>query len=409
MRFLKFSRALIALPLIMGSFALLSGTAAAQTESTLYQFVLSSGEFPFGGVIFDANGNLYGTTNIAGAYQVGTVYKLSPGSGGTWTETVLHSFNINGKGGAYPFGTLIFDSVGNLYGTTSAGGQAGYGTAFELIPQSNGSWTEKVLHEFGQSSTDGQVPMTGLVFDAAGNLYGTTWSGGAYGFGVAFKLAPQAGGSWKETLLHSFGNGKDGQNPAASLILDASGNLYGTTTAGGNYKVGTAFELSPKSGGGWTERVIHEFGNSAADGQSPYGSLIFDASGNLYGTASGGGSPSVLSTAFELSPKVGGTWTETILHSFSGPDGEGPLANLIFDAAGNLYGTTNRGGTHDYGTVFEISPNGNGTWTERVLYSFFGESDGSYPRSGLVLDSAGNLDGTTAGLGNYSTVFQVTP
>jgi uncharacterized repeat protein (TIGR03803 family) len=397
----------IALTAAFSMFAFIAH-AAAQTESTLYQFDGSSGENPYGGLVFDAHGNLYGTTNIDGKFGYGTVYELSPAVGGGWTTTVLHNFAQKSSGGSYPAGALVFDAAGNLYGTTEVGGGHDSGVVYELVPQSNGTWTEKPLHQF--SGADGVQAMSGVVFDSAGNLYGTTWSGGAYNYGVAFKLTPQTNGTWKETVLHSFGNGKDGQNPSGTLLVDSSGNVYGTTAGGGNYGVGIAFELSPKSGGGWTESAMHEFGNSKTDGQNPYGGFIFDAAGNLYGTTSGGGTGSLKrGTVFELSPKAGGGWTETLLYSFNGPDGSTPISNLTFDAAGNLYGTTQNGGVNQYGAVFELSPNGSGGWSESVLYSFYGENDGSFPRCAPIFDSAGNIYGTTSGQGRYSTAFEVTP
>ena len=276
----------------------------------------------------------------------------------TWAaaeEKVLHSFS-GGADGTYPYGGLIFDAAGNLYGTTTSGGTSNTGTVFELTPAAGGTWTEKVLHSFS-GGTDGIHPYAGLIFDAAGNLYGTTDLGGAYGYGTVFELTPAAGGTWTEKVLHNFNNGgTDGTRPYARLTFDAAGNLYGTTYGGGAYNsYGTVFELTPAAGGTWTEKVLHSFG-SGTDGLIPYGGLIFDAAGNLYGTTAYGGTND-LGTVFELTPKAGGGWTEKVLYSFGdGTDGVSPLAGLIFDAAGNLYGTTQHGGTYNYGTVFEIAP-----------------------------------------------------
>jgi uncharacterized repeat protein (TIGR03803 family) len=244
-----------------------------------------------------------------------------------------------------------------LYGTTvDGGGVTSYGTVFELTPSAGGVWTETVLHTFAYSGTDGYTPLAGLVFDASGNLYGTTVNGGAYKYGTVFELTPTAGGGWTETVLHSFNNkGTDGYWPYASLILDASGNLYGTTLNGGTSNVGTVFELTPTAGGGWTETVLHNF--RGKDGYNPNSSLIFDAAGNLYGTTVKGGHYGY-GTVFELTPTAGGIWAETLLHSFNnnGTDGYWPYAGLIFDAVGNLYGTSYLGGAHGFGTVFEITP-----------------------------------------------------
>jgi uncharacterized repeat protein (TIGR03803 family) len=282
---------------------------------------------------------------------------------------------------------------------------------FELTPAGGGSWTEKVLYSFGAYGTDGVVPYAGLIFDAAGNLYGTTYAGGTYyQYGTVFELTPAAGGGWTEKVLHNFvANGTDGYYPWAGLAFDRFGNLYGTTSTGGTYEGGIVFELTPAGSGGWTETVLHRFGN-AMDGSGPLAGLIFDAAGNLYGTTSGGGTYD--GTVFELTPAGGGSWTEKVLWSFgSGTDGFAPQVGLVFDAAGNLYGTTPWGGTNGYGTVFELTPAGSGGWTEAVLHNFneFGNGDGYYPLAALILDAAGNLYGTTSVGGTYNngTVFEL--
>jgi uncharacterized repeat protein (TIGR03803 family) len=298
------------------------------------------------------------------------VFELSPNGGG-WTETILYRFS-GGSDGIYPNGSLVFDAAGDLFGTTNQGGAYGYGTVFELSPQHGGGWTEKVLYSFGYGP-DGQNPAAGLVMDRAGNLYGTTALGGIYyncyqgvSCGTVFELSPQPGGNWTETVLHSFGNGTDGQYPLAGLIVDSSGNLFGTTESGGPYNncpygfspsCGTVFELSPTPGGGWTEAVIHSFGNGT-DGQVPEAGLTFDTAGNLYGTTQYGGTYLYGGTVFELSPNDAGGWTEAVLHSFgNAPDGMFPYyGGVVLDAAGNVYGTTASGGDYYTGIVFKISP-----------------------------------------------------
>src|ERR1017187_10338672 len=284
---------------------------------------------------------------------------------GTWAaaqEKVLHNFS-GIPDGASPMAGLIWDAAGNLYGTTVWGGTSpscggGCGTVFELTPAAGGGWTEKVLWSFG-NGTDGVSPVAGMVFDAAGNLYGTTLYGGTTGFGTVFELTPAADGTWAEKVLYSFGNGTDGSIPDSGLIFDADGNLYGTTTQGGTFnQTGTVFELTPAAGGIGTEKVLHSFGNGT-DGTYPEGGLIFDAAGNLYGTTWGGGAQGNGGTVFELTTAAGGTWPERGLHNFgSGADGAHPGAGLVFDAAGNLYGTTRGGGTYGGGTVFELTPAG---------------------------------------------------
>jgi uncharacterized repeat protein (TIGR03803 family) len=260
--------------------------------------------------------------------------------------------------------------------------------------------TETVIYNFA-AGHDGHTPQAGVVFDAAGNLYGTTIIGGTHNFGTVFELSPVAGGGWTETVIHAFTGGFDGGDPFAALTLDAAGNLYGITEVGGTHDNGTVFEFSPVSGGGWHETVLHSF-TGGLDGQDPLGSLVFDAAGNLYGTAANGGAHGH-GNIFELSPTSSGPWSETVLHSFTGgTDGGDPVSNLVFDAAGNLYGTTEGGGIaadcsfagrNGCGVVFELSPVSGG-WHETVIHAFHG-TDGAFPLAGLAFDAAGNLYGNT--------------
>src|ERR1019366_4407129 len=209
-------------------------------------------------------------------------------TGAAAADNVLHNFNNDGTDGVNPQADLIFDAAGNLYGTTSQGGTSDAGTAFELTPAAGGTWTEKVLWSFG-TGMDGANPLAGLIFDGAGNLYGTTYNGGTSNSGTVFELTPAAGGTWTEKVLYGFDGGANGGDPSAGLIFDAAGNLYGTTSFGGPYNHGTVFELMPAGGGSWTEQVLHNFG-SGTDGISPLAGLIFDGAGNLYGTTYHGGS-----------------------------------------------------------------------------------------------------------------------
>jgi uncharacterized repeat protein (TIGR03803 family) len=215
---------------------------------------------------------------------------------------------------------------------------------------------EKVLHSFG-NGTDGLYPYAGLIFDAAGNLYSTTEYGGIHGQGAVFELSPREGGGWTETVLHSFGQGTDGSYPDRGLVFDAAGNLYGTTIGGGIHYNGSVVELSPRQRGGWTEQVLHSFNANGTDGYYLYGGLIIDTAGNVYGTTNDGGTLGY-GTVFELTPGWGGDWSERVLHSFGRNDSDGslPYDGLIIDTAGNLYGTTNDGGIYSGGTVFEITP-----------------------------------------------------
>jgi uncharacterized repeat protein (TIGR03803 family) len=324
--------------ILLMAVAVVSTSASAQTLTTLHSFGSSStdGIYPYAGLI-DESGNLYGTTVYGGAYGYGTVFKLTPKG----IETVLHSFGSSATDGQEPFAGLIADAYGNLYGTTEEGGANGYGTVFKVTP----SGTETVLYSFGSSATDGKEPYADLI-DWSGNLYGTTVGGGAHGYGTAFKLTPKG----IETVLYSFGSSAtDGRNPFAGLIADKSGNLYGTTFGGGANNAGTVFKLTLKG----IETVLYSFGSSATDGQEPYAGLI-DESGNLYGTTEVGGAYGD-GTVFKLTPK--GIETVLHSFGSSATDGRYPPAGLV-DESGNLYGTTFNGGANAAGTVFKVTPKG---------------------------------------------------
>jgi uncharacterized repeat protein (TIGR03803 family) len=329
------------------------------------------------------------------------------------TAKALHSF-AKGTDGASPNGGMVFDNLGNLYGTTHFGGTYGYGTVFELLPSKNGGWSEKLLHSFINNSQDGLEPDAALIFDSKGNLYGTTSGGGAYGNnfktngGTVFELSPTSGGVWTEKVLHSFQeNGKDGYSLITALTLDAAGDLIGTTAEGGTAYGGTVFKLSPASGGTWTERILLNV--NGKNGTGPATGVISDSAGNLYGTTAIGGSGSGCQitrcgTVFELSLQPGGMWTEKVLYNFNNTTTDGQSPNsLIFDTNGNLYGTTYYGGTYGHGTIFELSPSVGGGWTEKLILSLDGSGTGDTP-VGLILDSAGNLYGET-----YTNVLELTP
>jgi uncharacterized repeat protein (TIGR03803 family) len=378
--------------------------ATAQTFSLLYQFKAGpDGSNPFANVILDAKGNLYGTTTIDGAYGYGAVFKVSP----TGNERVLHSFTGTGGDGANPLSPLVRDSAGNLYGTTQNGGTfggacgaLGCGTVFKVSP----TGTETVLYRF-TGSPDGQLPYQGVVRDSAGNLYGTTFQGGANGYGTVFEL--DASGT--ETVLHDFNPNInfDGAMPlGGSLLRDSAGDLYGTTLIGGTFFGGTAFKLD--TGGNVT--ILHSFAfTTSGEGTEPYGSLIRDTAGNLYGVTEFGGDLSCFSgQGCGVVFKLDASNNETILYNFTGTSGDGanPGGGLLLDRAGNLYGTTYSGGSSFYGTVFKLDTSN----TETILHTFSG-SDGKSPDLGLVRDSKGNLYGTTQYGGAYGggVVFKVTP
>ena len=339
-------------------FQLIAGANGKWTEKVLHRL---KGQYPQAGVIFDAAGNLYSTTTYGGAYGGGSVFRLAPRANGTWVYTVIHSFN--GKDGYVPSSNLIFDATGNLYGTTGAGGADDQGTVFQLTPGANGKWTEKVLHSFRNDGRDGEGPV-GIVLDAAGDLYGSTFTGGRnscenYKCGIVFQLSRGANGRWTEKVLHDF-TGNDGAQPAAGLIFDNAGNLYGTTEAGGdlsqcpNSGCGTVFRLTPGAEGVRTEKVLYSFQSNGKDGEQPNASLIFDKGGSLYGTTFMGGTFGG-GTVFSLTPDANGDWTERIVHSFKYDDGRVPQGGLTVDTSGNLYGTAG-GGDRGGGVVFEITP-----------------------------------------------------
>jgi len=309
------------------------------------------------------------------------------------TESVLYTFT-GGSDGSGPTGSLIFDAAGNLYGTTDAGGvndgNGGKGVVFELSPVSGGGWTETALYAF-QGGTDGEVAVGGVTSDASGNLYGATNYGGAHNLGTIFELSPAGGGSWTEKVIYSFAGGADGSYPNGGLAFDAAGNLYGTTVLGGAHNQGTIFELSPTGGGGWTESVILTC--SLASGERPTGSVVFDSNGNLYSTASIGGSSNA-GTVLRLR-LVLGVWKAKVIHTFlNGADGSEPLAGLVFQSP-RLYGTTQTGGSFGSGTAFVLVPAAGGTWTNHILHNFGAFDDGLFPSTPVALNAAGNVFGVT--------------
>ncbi len=363
-----------------------------------YSFKGQDGAAPTATLIQDAAGNLYGTASSGGSYGLGVVFKLSTAN----QETVLHTFT--GPDGATPNGKLALDRAGNLYGTTSAGGTSGLGTVFKI----DASGTETVLHSF-TGNPDGASPYAGLIIDGSGNLYGTTEAGGTSNSGTVFGI--DANGT--EAVLHSFaGEPTDGADPKAGITLDTAGNLYGTTFTGGSHGYGTVFEIDTAN----SETVLYNF-SDLADGANPFGGLTLDANGVLYGTTENGGKASG-------NEPIGGPYLDrpygcckgvvysmdgsafSVLYTFTGGnDGGMPTAALVL-SGGVLYGTTLSGGPANRGTAFSVTVV---TGSESVLHGFTGKSDGGTPGAGLLLDSNGSLYGATEGGGRYQhgTVFQV--
>ena len=315
---------------------------------------------------------------------------------------VLYSFTGGTDGGGV-WDSVAFDTKGNLYGTTSGGGDFGFGTVFELTPTSHGPWTESVLHSFMANDPDGAEPVGNVILDATGNLYGTAPNGGAYGRGSAFELTPGTSG-WSLSVLYSFcalTNCSDGAAPQDGLVMDAVGNLYGTA--------GVVFELTPGVSA-WSESILYTFCSkpSCIDGTGPYAGVILDTAGDLYGTTVYGGKPTCLGgngcgVVYELKPGSGGTWKEAVLHAFDGAPNDSDGSSLLaFDNSGNLYGTGGGGnhicfGTSPCGTVYKMTRGSNGRWQESVIHDFTGGASGNGPggNEGLVIDQAGNLYGTT--------------
>ena len=399
------------------------GFALGQQYKVLWNFTgFSDGGLPYGTLVSDSAGNLYGTTLEGGEYSEGTVFELYPNGDGTWSQTVLHSLcddEVFCFEGLDPQAGLVRDQTGNLFGTTSAGGGAGEcngeacGVVFELSPPTQGgSWTYQVIHWFCVfRCSDGATPRAPLLLDPTGNLYGTTTSGGDGQQGTVFELSPGGnGGAWTFSLLYGFciGGGacSDGARPEAGVTLDNAGNLYGTTEDGGSGG-GTVFELSPALGG-WTERVL-----ASHKGAYPAASVRFDQEGNLYGTYSGGaeGLPGRYGGVFKLSPKNG---YSSRVFRFDLTDGAVPWAEVLIDSKRRvLYGTTSGAGLENinyHGNIFQIDATGH----QSVLYTFCQQAncpDGALPFSGLFKDSSGNLFGMTSQGGTYDrgVVFEITP
>ena len=391
---------------LMAGLALACVAAQAQTFKVLYEFPRGAdGANPAAGLVRDAAGNLYGTVAPGGNTSCysgcGLVFSLSPAG----VETVLYSFTGTNGDGEYPVAGLLRDAAGDLYGTTQNGGPTGCGILFKLDPSGN----ETVLYSFA-GGTDGCIPNLGVIQDAEGNLYGATYSGGdsnctVGGCGVVFKL-DKAG---KETILHRF-HGRDGAFAGNGfLVWDAAGNLYGTTVAGGDtcpwgsLGCGVVFRVS-KTG---KETVLHKF-TGYTDGHAPISGVLRDEAGNLYGTVSGGGDLNCnygngCGVIFKLDKR--GKMSQ--LYTFKGADGAIPYAGLIQDPAGNFYGTTTQGGESGEGTAFVLRKNGK----ETVLHSFTGDADGYEPNGWLIRDQAGNLYGAASNGGTYGggTVFKITP
>jgi uncharacterized repeat protein (TIGR03803 family) len=406
MRSRRFSIGLTALLAISAAALLLAGAPVwAQTETVLHGFGAGKDAAQVnGGMVIDAVGNLYGTATGGGSYDNGAVFELFPQPGGSWLETVIYSFGGTPNDGILPNVAVTSDGKGNLYGTTTMGGANGYGTIYQLSNSGNGEWIERTIHSFTAVNGSNALP----AVDPVGNLYSTTDGDGTCGFGTAFELSPTTTGDWNETILLNFCPQGGGGVEPGHLILDSAGNLYGAA-GGGMHRGGVVFELLPSANGAWTETVLYSFTAASRNGYTPF-DLVLDSAGNLYGAMLGGAYNT--QALFKLTRTTVGSWTKKTLYSFKTVKDGLFITGLTLDTLGNLYGTTNEGGTHGNGTVFEVSSSAGEAWTEKVLHSFPGNAaDGTNPLGNLALDAAGNLYGTTADGGIHvgGTVFQVIP
>lgn len=395
--------------------------AMAGSEKVLYAFQGSAaddGDTPYAVPTRDGKGNLYGTTLYGGADGDGIVYELVHSKSG-WKEEVLHSFS-GGNDGEFPYGGVVLDKSGNVYGGTQLGGSNFSGIVYELSPGARGKWRETILFTFPGNQQSQGGPVGALTFDNNGNLFGTTVGGGACNYGTVFELRRTRTG-WKHHTLHEF-CGSDGQAPAyGQLVFDPAGNIYGTTGFGGSGGRGVVFELTPAAHHQWTFAKIHEF--TSDEGGVADGGLTIDANGNLYGAEADGGA-NVLGSVYELSPAGGGVWNENILYVFQGsPDGSLPFQNPVFDLNGNLFGTTYSGGQTSQcqgcGAIYELVPQTGGSWSETLVYDFAtqsGGADGYQPVAGLMGDANGNFYGTATKGGNVGegacacgAIYEFTP
>ena len=400
MRAIRVSRIAIG----FAALAALAVPAMAATETVLYSFPNSGTGEPLGTLHFK-NGSLYGTGSGDEKSADGQAFKLT-NKGGAWKETTLLTFD--GSNGSTPFTGPMPGPDGVFYGTTAYGDAYNGGNVY-AVSKSGGKWVSSTVWAFGGTAGDGTSPDCDLVMDKSGNMFGTTFWGGTYNAGTVFELS-KVNGVWTESVLYSFpGYNGDGWFPYAGLLMAGPETFYGTTWFGGGAGGdGAVFKLS-KSGGVWKEKVIYGF--SGGDGNGPFGTLIKDKNGALYGTTEYGGAPNT-GVAFMLTPS-GGKWTETVLHVFDWQSGDGfyPIAGLHLGPSGSLYGTTASGGNPGNGTVFELTQSG-GVWTESILHSFGNKmGDGGYLQGGVTLDKNGALYGMTVGGGkyNYGTVWKITP
>jgi uncharacterized repeat protein (TIGR03803 family) len=388
---------------------LMVGAGATGTTQVIHSFDEEGGEYPSTELVRDGAGNLYGSTVQGGEFGSGTVFRLTPDG----THSVLYSFT-SGADGAQPYGGVTLDPQGSLYGTAVTGGggacEGGCGVAYKLT-NDGGIWTQTVLHSF-TGGDDGSGPGSGLTLDGDGNLYGMTPIGGAFGVGVIYQLHPRQNGTYAFKVIHAFTGGRDGSSGSAGrMIFDDAGNLFGVATVGGDFGQGVVFQMRPL-GTSWKFKTLYSF-QGEPDAGFPYGGLVFDDAGNLYGTSYYEGAHD-LGAVYQLKPGPGGVWRERVLYSFQGgTDGANSISTLVFDQDGSLYGTTSEGGAPgcSCGVIFQLTPGSQGHWTESVAYAFTGVPDGAFAYNGMVGDGQGNFFGATVhgGEDDDGSIYQFTP
>jgi uncharacterized repeat protein (TIGR03803 family) len=392
-------------------FVLSLGTVTAATTNVIFSFEEDEGEYADTDLETDNAGNIYGTTVLGGDFGGGTVFQLTPTPNG-WVHTVLYSFT-GGADGGEPYKGVTLDREGNLYGTAVTGGsgscEGGCGVTYKLT-KSGGTWIQTIIHAFS-GGDDGSGPGARVTVDQSGNVYGMTPTGGAYGLGTIYKIQKGPSGAWTLKVIHAFTGGADGGSGSAGRMILRNGRLYGAATTGGTYGSGVVFELMSRGAGRWDFRTLYSF-RSQPDGSFPYGALLFNSSGHIYGTTYYGGANNI-GAVYELSPRPVGEWDENVLYSFQeGSDGNSPISNLVFGGPGNLnlYGTTSEGGLGS-GTIFKLSPVGGGQWTETVVHLFQGPPDGAFAYNGLVVDRLRNFYGATVhgGDNDDGSVYKFTP
>jgi uncharacterized repeat protein (TIGR03803 family) len=427
---MKTKRVSLAAGLALAVFVFYAPCVWSQSYQVIFNFGTSIvGNNPVAGLTFDRQGNLFGVTTGGGPYNdcfagygCGTVFELLPNGHGGWNGTLIRGFQGYMVDGGAPSAPVVFDRHRNLYVITNCTFDCASnlgGNVVMLTPGSQVQWNEKVLQGFGNGCVNYYYPYgTGspiqcsIALGASGQIYGATVNGGQDFDGVVFNLSQISITHWRYFILYNFTGGADGDRPQGLLMLDQSGDIYGTTGAGGSAGMGTVYKLTPNQGSqGWTQTVLYSF-QGTADGSNPIAGVVIDSMGNIYGTTAQGGSAG-MGTVYMLTPQTNGTYLETVLYSFQGGnDAATPNSSLAFDAAGSLYGTAG-GGSVGQGTLFKLTPSGGGHWTESIVHTFTGGMDGGLPYGGVIIDASGNLFGTASVGGTQGqqggVAFEVTP